>query len=224
MSVLLNNKALLAFAGRFLLIFFLLVPVWFIVTPAYNRLLATGVNFVLPLVESAPVPKLVGWERDILVVRPDSTQEGGMMIEGFKGELTHFNLILMVALVCAVQDIDWRSRCKMLAMALGMLLGAHLVYLVIGVKFFEQPELEAFQSSSGRLYVWGVNFYLSMASQLLPVAIGLVLYRYFVRSDKQGLPLGSERRAGGTEDEAARIQDAGGAKGKVRRRADKGNR
>lgn len=48
---------------------------------------------------------------------------------------------------------------------------------MIGVKFFEQPELEAFQSTAGRVYVWGTHFYLSMASQLLPVLIWMVLYR-----------------------------------------------
>lgn len=219
-----NTKVLLVFAGRFLLSFCLVLPLWFVLTPTYNRLLASGVNLVLPFIESAPVPRLVAWERDILVTRSDLTQEGGITIKGFKGELTHFNLILTVALVCALGRIDWRSRCKMLAIALGMLLVAHLVYLVIGVKFFEQPELEAFQSSSGRLYVWGVNFYLSVASQVLPFAIGWPLYRYFIRSHDQGLPLGLERHVGGTEDAEARIQGASPAQGKARRRADKGKR
>ncbi|WP_337287512.1 hypothetical protein [Candidatus Methylomirabilis sp.] len=148
-----------------------------------------------------------------------------MTIQGFKGNLTHFNLILMVALVFSLRRIDWRSRCKMLAIALGILLIAHLAYLLIGVKFFEQPDLEAFQGSSGRLYVWGINFYLSMASQLLPFVIGLLLYRFVVQShDRQGLPLGPEMRVGGEEEAEARIKGTRGAQGKERRRADKGKR
>jgi hypothetical protein len=62
---------------------------------------------------------------------------------------------------------------------LGVLFITHILYLVIGVKFFEQPKLEAFQSTAGRLYVWGTNFYLSIASQLLPVLIWMVLYWSF---------------------------------------------
>lgn len=171
-----NTKTLLAFAGRFLLIFFLLLPVWFVVTPAYNRLLAAGANIVIPLTEQPRIHTLVGWQRDILIVRSDTPFSPGMKIQGFKGYLTHFNLILMTALVLASHRIGWRRRCGMLAIALGVLFLIHVLYLVIGVKFFQQPELEAFRSAAGRLYVWGTHLYLSIASQLLPVAIWMALY------------------------------------------------
>ena len=120
---------------------------------------------------------LVGWKHNILIVRSDTPFTEGIKIQAFTGYLTHFNLILMVALVLAPRKIEWRRRCKILAMALGILFLIHVLYLLIGVKFFQQPELEAFQSSAGRLYVWGTNFYLSIASQLLPVLIWMVLYR-----------------------------------------------
>lgn len=61
--------------------------------------------------------------------------------------------------------------------ALGALFLIHVLYLVIGVKFFQQLGPDASQSPAGRLTVWGVNFYLSMASQLLPVLIWMALYR-----------------------------------------------
>jgi hypothetical protein len=214
LSVLPNTKALLAFAGRFLLSFCLVLPLWFLFAPAYNRLLASGVNLVLPLIESAPVPRLEGWEHDLLLTRPGSTPEGGKKIQGFRGNLTHFNLILMVALVFSLRRIDWRSRCKLLAMALGILLVAHLVYLLLGIKFFEQPAQEALQSSAGRFYVWGVNFYLSMASQLLPFVIGWFLYRFLVRSHEEGLPFGPERHVNRAEKADARIKSARRAKRK----------
>ena len=46
-----NTKALLAFAGRFLLVFCLALLLWFVVTPAYNRLLASSANIVLSFTE-----------------------------------------------------------------------------------------------------------------------------------------------------------------------------
>jgi hypothetical protein len=110
----------------------------------------------------------------------------------------------------------------MLAIALGILLISHLVYLLLGIKFFEQPPQEALQSSAGRFYIWGVNFYLSMASQLLPFVIGWFLYRFVVQSHEQALPLGPERRVGGIEEAKAQIKGARGAQGKERRRTDKG--
>ncbi|HLC20962.1 MAG TPA: hypothetical protein VJM10_02485 [Candidatus Methylomirabilis sp.] len=172
-----NTKALLSFAGRFLLIFFLMLPLWFFFTPAYNRLLASGTNLLLPLIEDPHVTTLVGWKHNIGIVRSGAPLTTGIRIQGFTGYLTHFNLILMVALVLAPRQIEWRRRGKILAIALGTLSLIHLLYLLIGVKFFQQPELEAFQSSAGRFYVWGTNFYLSVASQLLPVLIWMVLYR-----------------------------------------------
>ena len=172
-----STKDLLAFAGRFLLVFFLLLPLWFVVTPAYNRLLALSVNIVLPLTENPHIHTLAGWKHNILIVRTDAPVTGGAKIQGFTGYLTHFNLILMSALVLAPRRIDWRRRCAILAIALGVLFVIHVLYLVIGVKFFQQPEMEALQDPAGRLVVWGTNFYLSMASQLLPVVIWMALYR-----------------------------------------------
>jgi hypothetical protein len=119
----------------------------------------------------------VGWKHDILIVRSDTPFTRGMKLQAFTGYLTHFNLLLMVALVLAPRRMEWRRRFQILAIALGILFLIHVLYLLIGVKFFQQPELEAFQSPAGRLYVWGTNFYLSVASQLFPVLIWMVLYR-----------------------------------------------
>lgn len=172
-----NTKALIAFAGRFLLIFFLVLPLWFLLTPSYNRLLAFGANLLLPLVEAPHVSTLVGWKQHIVIVRSDTSFTRGMRLQGFTGYLTHFNLILMVALVLAPRGIEWRRRSTILAVALGILVLTHVLYLLLGVKFFQQPELEALQGSAGRLYVWGLNFYLSIASQLLPILTWMILYR-----------------------------------------------
>lgn len=174
-----NTKALLAFAGRFLLIFCLILPLWFVITPGYNRLLASGANILLALIEDPHVHSLVGWKYFILITRLDSPFTEGMKVQAFTGYLTHFNLILMTGLVLAQRQVAWKRRCTILAIALGVLFITHVVYLVVGVKFFEQPELEAFQSTAGRLSVWGTNFYLSMASQLLPVLIWMALYWAF---------------------------------------------
>ena len=176
-----NTKALLTFAGRFLLVFFLILPLWFVFTPTYNRLLAFSANLVVPFTEDPHVNTLVGWKHNILIVRSDTPFTKGMKLQAFTGYLTHFNLILMVALVLAPRQIEWRRRCKILGLALGILFLVHVLYLLIGVKFFQQPELEAFQSSAGRLYVWGVNFYLSIVSQLLPVLLWMALYRTVTR-------------------------------------------
>lgn len=172
-----NTKELLTFAGRFLVVFFLILPLWFVFTPGYNRLLASGANIVLSFTESPPLPTLTGWGSDILLVRADPLSKDGRKVQGFRGNLTHFNFILMVALIFSLRWIHWRSRSVMLAIALGALFVTHLAYLLIGVKFFQQPELEAFQGPGGRLSVWGMNFYLSMASQFLPVLIWMALYR-----------------------------------------------
>lgn len=171
-----NTKALLSFAGRFLLVFFLILPLWFVVAPAYNRLLASSANIVLPFTEDPHVNTLVGWKHDILIVRSNTPFTEGMKVQGFTAYLTHFNLILLVALVLAPRQIEGWRRCKILAIALAILFLIHVLYLVVGVKYFAQPELEAFQSPAGRLYVWGVNFYLSIAAQVLPVLIWMALY------------------------------------------------
>ena len=172
-----KTKALLTFAGRFLLVFFLILPLWFVFTPTYNRLLAFSANIVLSFTEDPHVNTLVGWKRDILIVRSGTPLMRGTKLQAFTGYLTHFNLLLMVALVLAPRRIEWRRRGKIMGIALAFLFLSHVLYLLIGVKFFQQPELEAFQSPAGRLYVWGTNFYLSVVSQLLPVLLWMALYR-----------------------------------------------
>ena len=172
-----KTKALLTFAGRFLLVFFLILPLWFVLTPTYNRFLAFSANIVLPFADDPHLNTLLGWKHDILIVRSDTPFTRGMKLQAFTGYLTHFNLILMVALVLAPRHIEWRRRSKVMGIALAFLFLSHVLYLLIGVKFFQQPDLEAFQSPAGRLYVWGVNFYLSMASQLFPVLLWMALYR-----------------------------------------------
>ena len=181
-----KTKALLTFAGRFLLVFFLILPLWFVLTPTYNRFLAFSANIALPFTEDPHVNTLVGWKHDILIVRSGTPFTRGMKLQAFTGYLTHFNLILMVALMLAPRQMEWRRRFKILAIALGILFLIHVLYLLIGVKFFQQPELEAFQSPAGRLYVWGTNFYLSVASQLLPVLIWMALYRTVATSQDEG--------------------------------------
>jgi hypothetical protein len=202
--VLPNTKALLAFAGRFLLVFFLILPLWFVITPGYNRLLASGANILLAATENPHVHRLVGWKRDILIVRSDIPFREGMKIQGFTGNLTHFNLVLMTGLVLAQRHVAWRRRCVSLAIALGVLFLTHILYLLIGMKFFQQPELEAFQSAAGRLSVWGTNFYLSMASQLLPVLIWMALYWFFGgipeearAADEESVPVQRGKTSGG---------------------------
>ena len=98
-----NTRALLIFAARFLLIFFFILPLWFLLTPAYNRLLASGANTLLAQIERPRTTTLVGWKRNIAILRSDVPFTKGMRIQGFTGYLTHFNVILLVALVLASQ-------------------------------------------------------------------------------------------------------------------------
>ena len=207
-----NTKALLAFAGRFLLVFCLALLLWFVLTPAYNRLLASSANIVLSFTERPPVPTLAGWGNDILLMRDDRLSKDDRKVQGFRGNLTHFNLILMVALIFSPRSMHWRSRSVMLAIALGALFVTHVAYLLIGVKFFQQPALEAFQGPGGRLSVWGVHFYLSMASQLLPVVIWMALYRWVAQEPI--FDMGTD--AGETQSKQQRVEHAGHERGKKR--------
>ncbi|MGH7410422.1 MAG: hypothetical protein ACREJ6_05085 [Candidatus Methylomirabilis sp.] len=172
-----KTKALLAFAARFLLIFFSILPLWFVFAPPYNRLLASGVNVVLEQIEQPRVTTLVGWGRNIAIVRADAPFTRRMRFQGFTGYLTHFNVILLVALVLATRQVQWRRRLKLLGIALGLLYILHVVYLLVGVRFFERPHPGGAEGAPGSLYVWGVNFYLSIVSQLVPILIWMVLYR-----------------------------------------------
>ena len=114
-----GTKALLAFAGRFLLVFFLILPLWFLITPGYNRLLASGANVLLAVTEAPRIHSLVGWKYFILITRLDSPFTEGMKIQGFTGYLTHFNLVLMTGLVLAQRHVAWRRRCVSLAIEIG---------------------------------------------------------------------------------------------------------
>ena len=196
-----NTKSLLIFAARFLLIFFFILSLWFLFTPAYNRLLAYGANTLLAQIERPRMTTLVGWNRNIAILRSDVPFTKGMRIQGFTGYLTHFNVILLVALVLASRQITWCHRIKLLGIALGLLYILHVLYLLVGVKFFQYPQPQVLERSVGNIYVWGVSFYLSIASQLFPVLIWMALYRRIGWTPEQkGQP-----SDGATLPEAARV-------------------
>jgi hypothetical protein len=197
MSVLPDTKALLTFGGRFLLIFFFTIPLWFVFVAPYNRLLASAANITLGLIEEPRTTTLVGWKNNIAIVRRDNPLTKGVRLQGFTGYLTHFNVIFLVALVLAPQKVGWGRRCKILAVGLAILFVTHVLYLVVGVTYFQQPELEAFRSPLGSLSVWGVNFYLSVASQLVPVLIWMGLYRTVGLIPGEEPTVGGEPAAGG---------------------------
>lgn len=171
-----STKALLTFAGRFVLIVVLLLPVWFAVTPVYNGLLAFGTNVVLSAVEHPRVHTLSAWNNNILIARADPEPEKRGKLQGFTGYLTHFNLILMTALVLSQRQVDWKRRARILVFALGILYVSHVLYLLLGVKFFQHSGAEAIHDAAGSFFTWGLNFYLSIASQLLPILIWMALY------------------------------------------------
>jgi hypothetical protein len=201
-----NTKALLIFAVRFFLIFFFILPLWFLITPAYNRLLASGANVLLAQIEHPRVTTLVGWERNIAIVRSDIPFRRGRRIQGFTGYLTHFNLMLLAALVLASRQIAWRHRIKVLGIGLGLLYILHVLYLLVGVKFFQHLQSPDLETSVGNIYVWGVNFYLSIASQLFPVLIWMALYRRIARTPEQKV----QSSGGATLPEAERVTEGAG--------------
>ncbi len=109
--------------------------VWMLVTPLYNRFLATATENLLHMAESPDVTDLLVQGAHTAHIQRRDFPPSRSLVGSVRVTDLHFHLVLLTALFLAVPGVPWRQRLSNLSWALLISVFFHLVLLVFWVKF-----------------------------------------------------------------------------------------
>lgn len=168
----------------------LIVPVgfvWYLVTPAYNRLLLGGAQTLLHWTESPDVTNLLPKDAQSAYVQRRDFPPKKSLVHAFQVTDVHFHLILVATLFLALPGIPWRRRLENFAWAIGITIFFDVLLVFLIVKAAYATGLGAW--SAGHYGAFAQNTY-GLAKHLmdLPFKLGLpfVLWAAFYLGDLRG--------------------------------------
>jgi hypothetical protein len=128
----LSARKLLIFTVKFLTTLIVLALVWLILGPIYNALTVAVSNALFPLFE----------EPDISLLKPEGNSVAIYVRDPEKGPLLfgyidypHSGVIVLLALFLATPALAWRSRMRLIALALLLLVGIHSLFLIAKTRY-----------------------------------------------------------------------------------------
>jgi hypothetical protein len=167
------------------LIFFfpLFYAAWYLLTPAYNQILAPPACLVLRLSEITGITLTQSLEpkgEHIFVHHAASEKNPDLTVRVW-ARVVHFDLVLLFALIWAVPNVDRSRRIKLLLIGLALLFPLHLLKILILVKHEYSMRVQVggvyYWSTSGRMvYQYLTGFIIVVANQVLPLLIWGALY------------------------------------------------
>ncbi len=186
------------FVPRLILALAICFPLWIVVIPAYNRVLATGLSVALPLVGEGGRTAMI-WKDYILVSPPRSgTDQGPPKLEGFRGYLNHYNAPLFLALLLATPGLTVLERLMALVPGGFILYVLHLTYMILELKLYPYVREGSVAPGPGWGYRWGAELYIVIVAQLVPIVLWLLFLHYRQRTKRdtlqQPLPRSKARR------------------------------
>lgn len=135
--------AIALFGLKFALFLAVLAPLWWLLLPHYGWLLVQGCGSVLKF----------GLGMPILAGRIDAQgllNTGSLLVFNLEGRDTTLklgqlvtNLPPFVALVLATPGLIWRRRLRVLAAGTGILIGSHVLFIVVMLRFGAQLQAAA---------------------------------------------------------------------------------
>lgn len=115
------------------------------------------------------------WKDYILVPVPKVGKRlDGPEMEGFRGYLATYNAPLLVALVLATPGVMISQRLRALVAGGLVLYALHLIYYILEIKHLPYVPAGGTRVDGGRGYRFGVELYLTVAAQLIPICLWLI--------------------------------------------------
>lgn len=173
------------FLVRLVFFFGLFYLLWYFLSPLYNQILAPLSEQIIKLTETKELPVTTSFEavgKKILVYNVAFTDSPAFTI---RGNVVHFDLVFVLALIWAVPNINLKRRGKIILWGLGILFGLHLIKMFVFVKesycthlsFDGVPYCTIFQT---KIYQRANEFILLVVNQIFPVLIwGWLYWRYW---------------------------------------------
>jgi hypothetical protein len=172
------------------------VPLWVLLTPIYNRLLTAATESLVRLSESPNVTRLLPIDSHrVVLVRTDFPPAKSSTYSMSVTNL-HFHMILLGAMFLAVPDVRWRQRLARLGVATLVTVAFDLVLFFFWVKFVYATQLGSWSLQHYGAFArnfWGLGKHLlDLPFKFgLPLALWVAFYLPLIRRREE--PAAPER-------------------------------
>ena len=173
-----SKKVLFLIRLVFFFAFFYLL--WYYLSPFYNELLAGVSEGVIRLSEIGRLKitqSIIGAEKHILLYHIPE----GSPVTKFRGNLVHFDMVLLFALIWAVPHINWKKRMKIFLLGFAIVFVLHQFKIFVFVKrdysihimIDGVPYWSLFEKKA---YQYLHEFIVLVVNQIAPILIWSLLY------------------------------------------------
>ena len=174
------KSAKLLFLIRLVFFFAFFYLLWYYLSPFYNIILAGVSEEVIQFSETGKLKiteSVEGVEKWIWVyhIPKDSAPIK------YRGNLVHFDMVLLFALIWAVPNIDFKKRLKLFLLGIFIIFGVHVIKIFVYVKheYAQHIKLDdvRYFSPFQRAVYWNLKeFFLRVGNQLMPILVWSLLY------------------------------------------------
>ncbi len=99
----------------------------------------------------------------------------------YEGDLVHFDMVLLFALIWAVPNINFKKRLKIFLLGIIIIFGVHVIKIFVYAKHeyaqhIKLDEVRYFSSFERVVYRKLKDFFLRVGNQLMPILVWSLLY------------------------------------------------
>ena len=168
------------FLIRVVLFFAFFYLLWYYLSPFYNGILTGVSGQVVRLSETGGLKvtrSIVGVEKEIWIYHIAA----GSPVTKYRGDLVHFDMVLLFALIWAVPNVNVKKRLKIFLLGGLIIYGVHVVKLFVYVKHTYASYLIVhgtyyFTPLQKAVYGSLKAFFIKVGNQAIPVLIWSLLY------------------------------------------------
>jgi hypothetical protein len=167
----------------FFLFFYLL---WYLLSPAYNHVLAVPSTALLKLSEigGERITHSMEAEAGYILVHHAASVNNPNLAVRVNSRVLHFDMVLLFALIWAVPHIDWKKRMKIFLLGFAILFGLHLLKILVFVKreYSENIKVDGvpyWSPFQAKAYYYIGDFIVLVGNQIFPILIWSLLFVKF---------------------------------------------
>ena len=174
------RSAKVLFLIRLIFFFALFYLLWYCLSPFYNTILAGVSEQVIRLSETGGLKitrSITAVEKHIWIYHIPA----GSPVTKYRGNLVHFDMVLLFALIWAVPNLDVRKRLKIFLLGGLIVFGVHVVKLLVYAKHTYASHIivdgtDYFTPFQKAVYRSLKEFFIKVGNQAVPVLIWSLLF------------------------------------------------
>jgi hypothetical protein len=177
------------FLIRLVLFFAFFYLLWYHLSPFYNQVLALVSEEILQISESSEL-KIT---KDVIAVGKQLQvyliPEGSPVVE-LEGNLVHFDMVLLFALIWAVPQVSIKKRMKIFLLGFLIIFGLHWFKIFVFFKQYYSDHIQLdgvsyWSPFQRKVYLYLSTFIFGIMNQIFPVIIWSLLYVPYWWNDRR---------------------------------------